>query len=144
MRQISFLNLKGCVMALKVMIVEDSATMRRLLNMGSKQKIKDVEILEAENGQEALEILVEHEDIQLIFLDINMPIMNGKEFLKTIRQEKKYDNIKVVVQTTEASRKEIEIIASMGISGYIIKPYKLDTLHQLIDKLAPVMGFETL
>ena len=129
-------------MSAKILIVEDSLTMLRILKTAAKMLIKDVEVFEAKNGQEALDYLEQNNDIKLVLLDVNMPVMNGREFLKILREKKEYDDVRVIVQTTETSEAHIEFMRQYKISGYLMKPYQTKTVQQLMIKLAPVIGYE--
>ncbi|MEA2099398.1 MAG: response regulator [Campylobacterota bacterium] len=129
-------------MGAKILIVDDSLTMLRILKTSAKMVIKDVEVLEAMNGQEALDKLEENGDIKLILLDINMPVMNGREFLAIIRTRPEYDDVKVIIQTTETSKEHIKKMMQYNISGYLMKPYQTKMVQQLMIKLAPVIGYE--
>jgi len=127
----------------KILLVDDSLIMLRILKAAAQATIKNVEIFEAKNGQEALDCLEKNEDIKLILLDINMPVMDGKEFIKIIREQKKYDNIRVIIQTTETGAEHINYMRQFKISGYLMKPYQKKIVQQLMTKLAPVIGYET-
>jgi CheY-like chemotaxis protein len=99
----------------------------------------------AKNGEEGLALL-EQEDHHLftgkpdvILLDMNMPRMNGIEFLQTIRHRDDWKNIKVFVLTTSDESEDEKVMRSLGISGYIIKPLKvsntgsIDAFNLMID-----------
>ncbi len=129
-------------MSAKILIVDDSLTMLKILKTSAKMVIKDVEIIEAKNGQEALEALESNSDIKLILLDINMPVMNGREFLAIMRTKPEYDDVKVIIQTTETSKEHIKKMMQYNISGYLMKPYQTKMAQQLMIKLAPVIGYE--
>ncbi|MEA1917679.1 MAG: response regulator [Campylobacterota bacterium] len=123
-------------MSIKILGVDDSPTIRRLLKISTKQYVEDVEFLEAENGQIALDILEHHPDVKLIFLDVNMPIIGGKEFLENLRFQDRFSNIKVIVQTTQTDKAMAKSLVELGISGYIVKPYTIETLQKLLTKLS--------
>jgi len=129
-------------MSAKILIVDDSLTMLKILKTSAKMVIKDVEVIEAKNGQEALDELEKNSDIKLILLDINMPVMNGREFLAIMRTRPQYDDIKVIIQTTETSKEHIKKMMQYNISGYLMKPYQTKMAQQLMVKLAPVIGYE--
>ena len=120
---------------MKILVVDDSQIMRRILKVGISKIIKDVIILEAENGKEALEILKENPDVKYTFLDINMPIMKGDEMLKILRSDPELKHHKVIIQTTEGRKEKFLEIKKLGISGYIIKPYTQQIVESMIKKL---------
>jgi two-component system chemotaxis response regulator CheY len=105
--------------------------------MGVNKAIGDLnpEILEAENGQEGLEIVRKNSDIDYVFLDINMPVMKGDEMLRIMRSDPAIKHIKVIMQTTEGVRSKVAELTKMGISGYLLKPYTQDIILQLMNKL---------
>ena len=122
---------------MKILIVDDSSTMRRVLKMGVNKAIGDQnpEIYEAENGQEALDVLHKHTDMDYVFLDVNMPVMKGDEMLRIMRQDPAIKHIKVIMQTTEGVRSKVAELTRLGISGYLLKPYTQDIILQLMNKL---------
>jgi two-component system chemotaxis response regulator CheY len=122
---------------MKVLIVDDSNTMRRVLNMGISKTVTDIdfEILEAKDGKEGLEIVRANKDIDYIFLDVNMPVMKGDEMLKIMRSDPEIKHIKVIMQTTEGVREKVAQLTKMGISGYLLKPYTQDIIVALMQKL---------
>ena len=122
---------------MKVLIVDDSNTMRRVLNMGISKTVTDIdfEILEAKDGKEGLEIVRANKDIDYIFLDVNMPVMKGDEMLKIMRSDPEIKHIKVIMQTTEGVREKVAQLTKMGISGYLLKPYTQEIIVALMQKL---------
>lgn len=126
----------------KILIVDDSLTMLRILRSAAKMTIKNVEIFEAKNGKEALELLENNKDIKLILLDINMDVMNGREFMFNMRKNSEYDDIKVIIQTTETSDEHIKYMMQYKISGYLMKPYQTKKVQALMIKLAPMIDYE--
>ncbi len=122
---------------MKILIVDDSSTMRRVLKMGVIKALDGQEpvILEAENGQEGLDLLYKNTDIDYVFLDVNMPVMKGDEMLRIMRQDPKIKHIKVIMQTTEGVRSKVAELTKMGISGYLLKPYTQAIILQLMQKL---------
>ena len=127
---------------MKIMIVDDSKTMIRILSTAIQTIIKDAEVLLCYNGQEAFTTLEANQDIRLILLDVCMPIMSGSEFLTKIRQDKKYDNVKVIMETTENSQSERQRLIDLGITGYLLKPYRTSQAVDLMIELAPIVGYE--
>jgi len=99
------------------------------------------QFLEAENGQIALKTLNENPDISLIFLDYNMPIMNGEEFLTIVRANKDLNSVRVIMCTTESQKATVVSIMKKGVSGYVVKPFSPDTVRKTILPLVARMGY---
>lgn len=106
----------------KILVVEDQIVNRSIMCEILKD---DYEVLEAENGQEALHVLARYgEDISLILLDIVMPVMNGYTFLSIIKADPSYAVIPVIV-TTQQDAEQDEIAAlSYGAADFVVKPYR--------------------
>jgi CheY-like chemotaxis protein len=107
---------------MKVLIVEDN----KIALMGIKKILSEysnLEICTAENGLIALEFLTENQtelpDFSL--LDLNMPIMNGIEFLKEIKKNENLNSIPVIIHTTSFNPIDIKMCQELGISGYFVK-----------------------
>jgi two-component system chemotaxis response regulator CheY len=128
---------------LKVMTVDDSSTIRRVFrNTLPKVFIDKIEIIEAEDGVEAMEKLQDNTDVQIIFLDVNMPNMKGDEFLAKMRQNAEYNDIRVIMATTEAEKRTVMRIMKLGANGYIIKPFNFDTIVNALNPIVSRMGIE--
>ena len=122
----------------KLMLVDDSSTIRRVIkNVLNRMIEEDVEFLEAENGEEALNLLQANKDISVIFLDVNMPVMNGDVFLEKMRSNKEYNAVRVVMVTTEAEKSKVIKIMKLGANGFIVKPFTPDTMRR---SLTPILG----
>ena len=121
---------------MKILVVDDSQIMRRILKVGIGKIDKEATVLEAENGKEGLELLRQNPDIDFTFLDINMPVMKGDEMLKIVRADPELKHHKIIIQTTEGRKEKFLEIKSMGVSGYIIKPYTQQIVENMIKKLA--------
>lgn len=130
---------------MKILLVDDSSTIRRVLSNVLSRMFKDgVGFLEAENGEVALNVLRENSDIDLIFLDYNMPIMNGEEFLTAVRAQKEYNGIRIVMCTTEAEKTTVLTLMKKGVNGYIVKPFSPDIVRKAIAPIVARMGIEVL
>ncbi len=116
----------------RILVVDDLEMNRRIL----KNILKDRYIvLQAKNGQEALELLLKKEEISLIILDLQMPIMDGYDFLNKIKEYPKFSQMPIVV-TTQCEDEEEEIRAfSAGASDFLWKPYKPEIIRYRIDGL---------
>ncbi len=120
---------------MKVLIVDDSPPVRKII--GKMLRDFRLEFLEAENGKEALKVLNQHPDIQLVLLDWHMPKMDGIEFLKSIEGKKKEQNFKVIMVTTENTESHIENAMEEGADEYIMKPFTREILEEKLS----LMGF---
>jgi putative two-component system response regulator len=123
-------------MNLKVLIVDDDFINRKLLQ-ALLRKYPDVvrETLEAENGAEALSAIKDNRNINLVLLDIVMPVLDGKEFLKIFRSDGTNSNIPVIVLTTDDSQKGA--IFDLGADDFLLKPISEDALLKKIREWSP-------
>lgn len=116
-----------------ILIVDDELAMRITLNnMLTRMGFKNTYVVE--NGKRALEILSSRH-VDIIITDINMPVMNGIELFKSIRANKKYQHIKFIFVTAEASRQVVARAAEDGGEAYIIKPFVMATVEEKLLKI---------
>jgi len=87
------------------------------------------------NGKEALDRLYVESGIDLILLDVNMPVMNGIQFLETLKKEGKFTNIPIIIISTEGKEEDTKRGLTLGAKGYIVKPFKSVMLHSLIENI---------
>ena len=120
-------------MSTKVMVVDDSLMIRQ--QVGRALREAGYEIVEANDGQDALEKLAIHPSVALVVCDVNMPRLSGIEFLERAR-DAKYTT-PVVMLTTEGQVDLIARARSLGAKGWITKPFKADLLVAAARKLAP-------
>jgi len=113
-------------MALKVLIVDDDFINRKLLQTLLKKNTEVIDIQEAENGSDALDKLKKDSSINLVLLDIMMPIVDGVEFLKIFRSDMANSHIPVIVLSTDDTRKT-EVFDN-GANDFLRKPIKEDDL----------------
>ena len=104
----------------RILIVEDSPTMRQLLVFALK-RMKDVEIVEAQDGMDGLrKVTGDHFD--LAFVDINMPVMDGLKLVSLIRGEQSLEGMPICIITTEGAREDRERALALGANEYLTKP----------------------
>lgn len=121
---------------MRLLVVDDSSTMRRIIkNTLARLEYKDV--LEAEHGVEAWQIMCENDDIDVLITDWNMPEMNGLELVKKVRAESKYEDMPIIMVTTEGGKTEVIVALKAGVNNYIVKPF---TPAVLKEKLEDVLG----
>ena len=114
----------------KVMVVDDSSVMRTVItNMLKKTGV--AEVCHAKNGEEALRV-IEDNDIGLVLTDWNMPKMNGLDLIKALRSIKKYDDIPIIMVTTESAAHELDLAQSAGADGHISKPFSMEKIKEVI------------
>jgi two-component system chemotaxis response regulator CheY len=125
------------VKKLKVLIVDDSAVMRKIVERALRQAGLDLaEVLEASNGAEGL-AQVAKGSLDMILSDINMPVMDGLEFLKNLATMESAKGVPVVMITTEGSEARVVEALSAGARGYLRKPF---TPEQVKERVAPLLG----
>ena len=118
---------------LRILIVDDSPTMRRILvNTVIKAGYSDVK--EAEDGRDALAKLMAGE-YDLLMTDWNMPNMNGLELVQTVRQDDKLKAIPILMVTTRNMKEDIVNAIKCGVNGYIVKPFDAKTLNAKINEI---------
>lgn len=123
---------------MRILIVDDSSVMRKLITRGLRQAGFDVDsVAEAGNGAEALEKLKFHEDIGLVLCDWNMPVMDGLAFVKHVRAgDGAVAQVPIVMVTTEGGESKVQSAIEAGANGHIKKPF---TPAVLKEKLAGFM-----
>jgi two-component system, chemotaxis family, chemotaxis protein CheY len=118
----------------KVLIVEDSPTMRQLISFALK-RLRGIRIIEASDGVDGLKKL-STEKFDLIFTDINMPIMDGLKLVSLVRNDANYKGTPIVVITTEGAQEDRERALALGANDYITKPIQpnkiLDVARSLL------------
>jgi len=123
-------------MPANVLIVDDSATIRKMLARVLRQnEVIRGSIFEAGDGVQALEVLENH-PVSLVLSDINMPNMDGLEFLKRMRAKGDWAKIPVVMITTEGSEETMLEAMQAGASAYVQKPF---TANQIKKKLSSLL-----
>ena len=122
---------------LRVLIVDDSSVMRKIVERSLRQAGLDLgEVLEASNGAEGLAEVAKGK-FDLILSDINMPAMDGLEFLRGLAGVESAKGVPVVMITTEGSEARVVEALSVGAKGYIRKPF---TPEQVKERVAPLLG----
>ena len=121
---------------MRALVVDDSMVARNIIkNVLSPM---GYEVIQAANGQEALDLLKDQSDgVELILIDWNMPVLNGFDTLKAIRQEKSYDRIKIMMVSTESEEDYVDKAMTIGANGYVAKPF---TAEELTAKVTAVVN----
>lgn len=111
-------------------VIDDSSAMRRILRRLLEQIGFDV--VEAEQGQQGLDRLAEHPGPDIVLVDWNMPVMDGLEFVKKVRANPEYQNLKLMMVTTETEPQRMARALMSGVDEFVMKPF---TQEILLDKL---------
>lgn len=119
-------------MALKVLTVDDSKTIRMIVKKAFKDY--DCDMFEAENGVEGLATAAKDKP-DLIVLDITMPVMNGIEMLAKLKEEADLKDIPVIMLTAESGKDNVMQIVKMGVKDYMVKPFKGQDLIDRVQKI---------
>lgn len=115
----------------KVLVVDDSKLMHRMYEV----MLRQYPLVYALDGREALERLRQHRDIDLVLLDINMPMMNGIEFLTALHDEDGVDAPQVVIISTEGAEEDTARGLAAGAAAYIRKPFHTEEILDVIARL---------
>ena len=121
---------------IRTLIVDDSSVMRKIVERSLRQAGLELLVVhEAGSGTEGLDLLRTN-DVDLILSDINMPSMDGLEFLRQIRAQNLAPGVPVVMITTESSEEHVKQAILVGAQGYIRKPF---TAEQVKERVLPLL-----
>jgi two-component system chemotaxis response regulator CheY len=122
-------------MSYNILVVDDSETVRAVIARTLEMAGVDVSTLyQASNGAEALEVMKNHW-IDLVFSDINMPVMGGVEMIERMQQSDLLGTVPVVVVSTEGSKTRIDDLMSKGVRAYIRKPFTPEKVKSVVEEL---------
>ena len=122
---------------IRTLIVDDSSVMRKIVERALRQAGLDLLVVhEAASGTEGIEVLKSRK-VDLILSDINMPSMDGLEFLRQIRAQQLAPGVPVVMITTESSEEHVKAAIQAGAQGYIRKPF---TAEQVKERVLPLVA----
>jgi two-component system chemotaxis response regulator CheY len=122
---------------IRTLIVDDSSVMRKIVERALRQAgLETMVVHEAGSGTEGLEVL-KSKKVDLILSDINMPSMDGLEFLRQLRAQNLAPGVPVVMITTESSEEHVKQAILAGAQGYIRKPF---TAEQVKERVLPLLN----
>ena len=116
---------------MRALVVDDSKAMRMIV--GRILKEIGFQVLEAADGQQALDRLNQGEAVDLMLVDWNMPVINGYELVHAVRANLLLANVRIMMVTTETSMNQVEHALAAGANEYLMKPF---TKEMLVEKLA--------
>ena len=122
---------------MNILIVDDSKMVRRvlknmILHYFEKKRWQMPDILMAEDGLVAIEQM-KGSGVDIVFLDYNMPNMNGDQVVEFIRKNKNWNQTRIVMVTTEGSKESVLKMIKKGVNSYIVKPFSEEEIFKKID-----------
>lgn len=124
---------KEAFMAEKILVVDDSISMRSVLTTILEDEGYDV--LQANNGRDALDQLQDADAVKLIITDVNMPTMNGIEFTKQVRKNSNHKFVPIIILTTESEDDMKQQGKAAGATAWIVKPFIPENIIDIINKV---------
>lgn len=122
-------------MAFNILIVDDSSVVRKVIEKTLRMGTLPLgEIYFAENGKEALELIDRHW-VDVIFADINMPVMNGVEMIEKLSKNGVTKSVPIIIVSTEGSTTRIEHLKSKGVTAYIRKPFLPEEFNNVVNDI---------
>lgn len=122
---------------IRALVVDDSSVMRKIIERSLRQAgLPSLIVFEAGTGADGLEVLKSHQ-VDLILSDINMPLMDGLEFVRQVRALRIAEGVPIVMITTESSEEHVKLAIQAGARGYIRKPFTPDQVKQRVLSLLP-------
>ncbi len=115
----------------KALVIDDSSLIHKMF----KLMLPHSTVVCASDGREALQKLAAEPDVELIFLDINMPTMNGLEFLAQVKADALLAQIPVIIVSTEGKEEDTIRGLRAGAAAYVKKPFRNETLQDLIRRV---------
>lgn len=115
----------------KILVVDDSKLMHKMYEV----MLRQYPLVYASDGRQALDRIKEHADIDLVLLDINMPNMNGLEFLAELRSNAAHDDVSVIIISTEGREEDTARGMEAGATAYIKKPFRNEEILDVISRL---------
>lgn len=116
---------------MKILVVDDSKLMHKMYEVMLRQH----ELVHAFDGRDALTRLWEHQDVGLVLLDINMPLMTGLELLAERRRDERLRDVPVIVISTEGKEEDTQRALELGANAYIRKPFGALELSEAIERV---------
>ena len=122
---------------MQALVIDDSRAVRLLV--GNILREQGYDVVAAGHGQEGLERLQENPEIRLVLVDWNMPVMDGLEFIQAVRKVRAWDEVRLVMVTTETESEQVQRAITAGANEYVMKPF---TAEVLVAKLSLLGAFE--
>ena len=118
---------------MKALVIDDSRAMRTII--GQILRSIGYEVVDASNGREGLQRVSEVGPLNLILVDWNMPEMNGIDFVRALRSDRKNDDVRVMMVTTETEMKRMAEALEQRANEYVMKPFTRDVILQKLEQM---------
>ncbi len=118
----------------KVLVVDDDPNINLFISRLLKKKF-DCQVESSLNGKEALEKLENETDIEVVFLDVTMPVMDGIETLRIMKETETIKNIPVIMLTAVSERSVIDRVTELGVHSYLVKPLMYESSYNKIKEI---------
>lgn len=118
---------------MKILVVDDSVTMRRIII----NNLKQAGYTQVEQAADGIEALSKMSGVDMVLTDWNMPVMDGLTLVKEIRKSPTFANLPIIMITTEGAKEEVLEALKQGVNDYIVKPFSKSVL---VEKLERVLG----
>lgn len=129
---------------MEFLLIDDDADDRQLFKEALEAADASVRCNEAAGGEEAFHHLTKGEEPDLIFLDINLPVMNGWDFLKKLKQSEQLRKIPVVIYSTSSHQRDKDIAGELGAVCFITKPDQYRQIRQLLSGIVQHLKHHTI
>jgi two-component system, chemotaxis family, chemotaxis protein CheY len=120
-------------MAKRILVVDDSATVRQQVKLALTQA--GFEVVEAIDGQDGVTKITSSNDISAVICDVNMPRKSGIELLEEVKSKPQYNALPILMLTTEGQPALVKRAKAAGASGWVVKPFKANLLISAVEKL---------
>ncbi|MBZ0180578.1 MAG: response regulator [Melioribacteraceae bacterium] len=118
----------------KVLVVDDDPNINLFISRLLKKKF-NCEVESSLNGKEALEMLESEAGIDVVFLDVTMPVMDGIETLRIMKESETIKNIPVIMLTAVSERSVIDRVTELGVHSYLVKPLMYESSYNKIKEI---------
>jgi len=122
----------------RILVIDDSRAIRLILSQILKQL--GFEVAEASNGQEALDKLKEAGKFEMAMVDWNMPVMNGYDFVVAVRSNPAYNDMRLMMVTTETEMSQVIKALEAGANEYVMKPFTKEMIQEKLTLLGIITG----
>jgi len=125
-------------------LIDDDPDDRSIFTMALESADASYECITAKNGLDAMDVIKTHPEFvpDFIFIDLNMPLMSGKETLQEIKSNTQFSGVPVIIYTTSSYRKDIEETKNMGATHFLVKPPRISSLIDMLAGILHKNGFE--